>query len=327
MNGNLGIQILERALGRGGIVAYHDVRESSLLESTHITPHAFDAQLEFLTASYHVIPLAEFVQRRVQGQSVRHCVSVTFDDAYAGVLTQGLPILERRQVPATVFVATSYCEGDGRFWWDRYEWIAQQIDPAAKGDLTRTIGLDGSATDDRVRDTILVDHGGRLPPALHGALQTWERRLGQVPERAMNVDEIVRFSRSQLVEFGCHTMHHYALPWLTSDEIQREVREAQQWLEQRLPRVRRFLAYPYGLHSPAAVDAVRESGMDAAFTISGLAATSAFPMYQCPRIGMADVNTLKGLRLRLAWASIPLLKARDREWMRKRTPRTTRSRA
>ena len=166
LNGNLGIRILERALGRGGIVAYHAVRESSRLRSTHITPAALQSQVEFLSASYHVVSLAEFVQRRTAGKSLRRCVAVTFDDAYLGVLTLGLPILERFQVPATVFVATSYCRDGKRFWWDRFEWVAQQLDAAGKTELVRSVGLDGAAGDDLVRDRILLHHRGALPRAL-----------------------------------------------------------------------------------------------------------------------------------------------------------------
>ena len=47
----LGLALLERAFGRGGIVAYHGVRASSLLPSTHVTPATFDQHMDFLAGT------------------------------------------------------------------------------------------------------------------------------------------------------------------------------------------------------------------------------------------------------------------------------------
>lgn len=309
-----GLPVLERLFGRGGIVAYHGVRESSLLRSTHITPEALRTQLEFLAGSYHVVSLAEFVARRKNGRSLRRCVAVTFDDAYTGLLTHGLPILERLRLPATVFVATGFAHRPKPFWWDRFEWVAQRLQDTAKGDLLRSVGLGDQAADHEVRDRIITRFRGGLPRSLDAALRRAEKQVGLVPERAMIGEELARFARSDLVDFGCHSAHHYALPWLAARKVEREIRLDHDWLRARLPRVRPYLAYPYGLYTRDTVEAARRSGMEAAFSIEGRAATSRFPLYYCSRIGIADVNTVKGLRLRLSWVTIPLVAARNGGW-------------
>ena len=315
-----GLALLERAIGRGGIVAYHGVREGSLLRSTHITPTAIQVQFEFLAESYRVLPLAEFVARRKAGRSLRGCVAITFDDAYLGILTHVLPSLKRLGLAATVFVASSFCVREKRFWWDRFEWARQRLEPVRSARLLREAGLDVRAADHEVRDRLLTRYRGALPRALDQALQRAESEVGLVPERAMTTEELLELARCDLVDFGCHTVHHYALPWLTPPKAEKEIRLNHEWLRARLPRVRPYLAYPYGLYTPTTVEAARRSGMEAAFSISGLAATSRFPLYDCPRIGMADVFPLKSLRLRLAWFTIPILALRDRGWIEDRTP-------
>jgi peptidoglycan/xylan/chitin deacetylase (PgdA/CDA1 family) len=318
--GEFGTRVLERALGCGGIVAYHGVREASLLRSAHITPAALQAQLEFVAGSYDVVPLAEFVARRRNGKSLRRCVAITFDDAYSGVLTLGLPILERLRLPVTVFVASSFCRRGKRFWWDRFEWVVRRIDATAKAGLLRSVGLGDQAVDDEVRDRIITHFRGGLPRSLDAELRRAESQVGLVPERAMTGEELLRLARSELVDFGCHSAHHYALPWLAAPKAEKEIRLDHDWLRERLPRVRPYLAYPYGMYTRATVEAARRSGMEAAFSIEGHAATSRFPMYRCSRIGMADVNTVKGLRLRLSWITIPIVAARNRGWIAERAP-------
>jgi peptidoglycan/xylan/chitin deacetylase (PgdA/CDA1 family) len=315
-----GLGLVERTFGRGGIVAYHGVREGALLPSTHITPAAIEAQFEFLADKYRVLPLPEFVARRNTGKSVRGCVAITFDDAYVGILTHVRPILERLGLGATVFVASSFCVREKRFWWDRFEWVLQRIEPEAGARLLREAGLGGQAADQDVRDLLLTRFRGALPRALDLALQRAESQVGLVPERAMTTEELVQLARCELVDFGCHTVHHYALPWLAAPKAEKEIRLNHAWLRERLPRVRPYLAYPYGLYTSATVEAARRSGMEAAFSIAGRAATSRFPLFSCPRVGMADVNSLRGLRLRLAWATIPVVAVRDRGWIAQRTP-------
>ena len=310
---SLGLALLERALGRGGIIAYHGVRETSLLPSTHVTPLALQSHLEFLAREYEVIALEEYVRRRSGGKSLRGCVAVTFDDAYTGVLRYALPLLQRLRLPATIFVATGFCRQQ-RFWWDRFEWVLGGVSAAARADLLRSVGLGATAEHHEVRDRIITHYHGGIPRSLDGALRRAERRLGQVPERAMTLEELLELGNCELIDFGCHSAHHYALPWLPMPKAVKEIRRDYEWLRQRLARVRPYLAYPYGLYTMATVEAARRAGMQAAFSIEQRAATSHFPLYYCPRIGMADVNTLKGLRLRLTWMAIPLVAARNRGW-------------
>ena len=53
-------------------------------------------------------------------------MAITFDDGYANNLYQAKPLLEKYQIPATVFVATDYLEKPREFWWDELERIILQ---------------------------------------------------------------------------------------------------------------------------------------------------------------------------------------------------------
>lgn len=52
------------------------------------------------------------------------------------------------------------------------------------------------------------------------------------------------------ITLGAHTVNHPDLTRLTADECERELRECQNQIQQRLGRPARWLAYPYGTSSP-----------------------------------------------------------------------------
>ena len=78
--------------------------------------------------------------------------------------------------------------------------------------------------------------------------------------------------------------------------------------------MRRFLAYPYGLYDRSTMQAAQDAGMDAAFSIEGRAAGPRFDLYACPRIGVAEVNSLRSLQLRLSWITRPIVAWRNGGW-------------
>jgi len=314
---------LNRLFGSGGVVAYHDVTRAPFSPATHVTVDALARQLEFLISEgYQIVPLRELIERRRAGRSMRRCVALTFDDAYRGVLAHALPVLERFAAPATVFVATGFAASgeEERYWWDRLEWIVSRAERGGGwAAALQTLGLAPSVSSDEVRAELIARGAGRLTGAVAMALAALEQRAGMVPERSLTETELHRLARSDLIDFGCHTESHPALPLLPKEEQRREIRQSYTWLADRLPRVCEFLAYPYGLYDFRTVQAAREAGMEAAFSIEGRAGGARFDLFACPRIGMAEVNTLRSLALRLSWALIPLLAWRNGGW-HPRTP-------
>jgi peptidoglycan/xylan/chitin deacetylase (PgdA/CDA1 family) len=307
------LTLLERIFGTGGVIAYHGVTAEPFLESVHVTVQTLATQLAFVADRYRVIPLREFVARREAGRSLRGCVAVTFDDAYAGIAERALPTLTRYVIPATVFVATGFSQTGGRYWWDRLAWIEARTDDATRhATLVRVTGAPRGSPAETLR--AMVARGGRLSGDAEQALRDAECACGLVPERALTEAELVALARSELIEFGCHTESHPVLPLLPEPERRREITESYRWLAERLPRVLPFLAYPYGLYDWGTVAAARAAGMEAAFSIEGRAASSRFDRYRCPRIGMAEVNNVRGLRLRLNWSTIPLVAWRNGGW-------------
>lgn len=98
-----------------------------------------------------------------------------------------------------------------------------------------------------------------------GGINAWDVARGWASLSLMNAEQI-RYWAERGIEFGAHTRTHADLTQLTVEELQREIVGSKTDLEELLnARVRSF-AYPFGFHTPEAVEAVRET-FDLAFGI------------------------------------------------------------
>lgn len=101
------------------VVLYHRVdkleKDPTMLA---VTPERFEEHLRFFLENYEVISLKEVVSRMDAKTISGKEVAITFDDGYKDNLTNALPLLEKYQVPATIFVTTGQLGQTASFPWD-----------------------------------------------------------------------------------------------------------------------------------------------------------------------------------------------------------------
>lgn len=93
----------------GTVLAYHAVGSCELEHDPYqlyVSSESFVAQMEFLKRHRDVVSLEELVRA-----PRRDKVALTFDDAYAVLLTEALPVLQRLGLPSTIFVPTAFIGG------------------------------------------------------------------------------------------------------------------------------------------------------------------------------------------------------------------------
>jgi peptidoglycan/xylan/chitin deacetylase (PgdA/CDA1 family) len=92
------------------IFCYHRVAEIGFVDphvdDWNVPPEVFERQIAALATFAEFVPLLD-LPRRLCAPSSRPLVCLTFDDGYASVYSRALPVLQRYQAPATVFVVTS----------------------------------------------------------------------------------------------------------------------------------------------------------------------------------------------------------------------------
>lgn len=83
-----------------------------------VSPESFENHLIFLKEHYDIISLTELSHRLVTGTLTGNETAITFDDGYNDNLTNALPILEKHNVPATIFITTGQLGMRAHFEWD-----------------------------------------------------------------------------------------------------------------------------------------------------------------------------------------------------------------
>lgn len=83
-----------------------------------VSPENFENQLLYLRDNFKIIRLSELVQILKNKKIIHGLAVITFDDGYVDNFTNALPILEKLQIPATIFVTAGKVGSNEPFYWD-----------------------------------------------------------------------------------------------------------------------------------------------------------------------------------------------------------------
>jgi peptidoglycan/xylan/chitin deacetylase (PgdA/CDA1 family) len=275
------------------ILMYHRVaRLGTDPWSLCVDPTHFEEHLQVLREFGRALPLARLTDPDTL-QRVSAGVALTFDDGYSDNLHTANPLLERYDVPATVFVATGGLDDSREFWWDELDRILLQpgqlpaclemripgvrhtwdLGPAAHlsdSDFERGRHWRADNEHTPTRRHALYAELYRL---LHGleyhtreqvlaALRTWAGvgAGGRATHRRMSAEEVAALAAGGLVEIGAHTVTHPDLSHLPLSLQTKEIEESKCKLEGLVARPVTSFAYPHGGYTQATVSAVRVAG-------------------------------------------------------------------
>jgi len=169
------------------ILFYHRVADS-FPNAWTISNRRFSQHIEWLERRFDLISLEEAQRRIRSGDSPRPAVALTFDDGYAENCDYALPLLIRKKIPCTYFVASMFVrEG----WPFPHDVAAGQPLPVN--------------TPQQLRE--LADAGIEI-----GAHTRSHADLGRVTDPRVLHDEVVR-SRDELAEMIGHPVRYFAFPY------------------------------------------------------------------------------------------------------------------
>lgn len=283
------------ATTRASILMYHRVAEPERDPwGLAVSPQRFEEQMAVLKKCAQPIRLGELIQQLRSGRCPERAVAVTFDDGYADNLYQAKPVLDRYQIPATVFIATDYVRQARPFWWDTLEDICFQPEQLPKTLHWSLAGREeqidlGQAASDRTSGAGIFPWEAKPGTRLHFFYTIWEKLLrlpiaeqedalrqladwsGQQPwhpdgRRPMRADELPTLESSGWVEIGAHTASHAALSAQSRTRQREEIAKSKSYLEHLLQHPICTFSYPYGDYSRTTAALVKALGFTGACT-------------------------------------------------------------
>jgi len=296
-----------RVLGGALILGYH--RISAVEDDFYqvcVSPENFARHMEALREYAHPISLSKLVQSLKQNVLPPKSVAVTFDDGYADNLHVAKPILEKYDIPATVFICTGYLGRE--FWWDELERLvlSSQADPRA---LRLRAGgaqfkwnppqANSEVGNPEVRRQFrrslyhfLLSLDVEDQTYAMGVIRSWSEvsSPGISTPRAMSEEELLRLVDGGLMELGAHTSHHPMLPQLSFERQKEEIQSSKRDLEALLSEKIAGFSYPNGRATVDAKRLVREMGFTYACTSLHDVIRPGSDVYELTRFWQRDVD-------------------------------------
>ena len=254
------------------VLIYHQVVESKdPMRPSEPDVKEFEQQMAIVARHYNVLPLSAAVKLLKENRLPKNALCITFDDGYINNLTVALPVLRKFDLPATVFVATAFVDGDN-MWNDRL------LDLFGNTQLST---IDLSPLDKP--ELALGDFDNRrnlayeLIPQIK--YQPFEKRITLLDElyKSNNVDEAERkmMSVEQIkelrdagVEIGAHTHDHPILSSHDENVQFTQIEKSKTLLEKWLDESVDSFAYPNGKcgtdYTDQSVEAVKRAGFQCA---------------------------------------------------------------
>ena len=304
-SGILWLLVCMRLRRRIVVLTYHRVLPTSHHASSFstpgiiVTPETFDLHMRFLRRHFNPVDINEFARLLRSGESPapRTCL-VTFDDGWHDNLEFALPVVQRHQVPATLFVAVDYVGTDQCFW---QETLARRLfevrhQPGAAG-LFEDLGIAVTISQhpDEARNVIwkmigeLKEKRPDEVPALLAKLDVMFPVVANPGvDRFLSWEELSQLSSDGLFWVGSHGMSHTPMTRLAPDHVRNELRASRHVIQSRLGSNINSFAYPNGDSDDQVATLVRDAGYAVAFTTRrGFVTTHDDPML-LPRMNVHE---------------------------------------
>ena len=323
---------------RALVLLYHRIAEAeSDPWQLAVSPTNFEEHLQVLSRYWRTVSLGKMTASLNRRRLPRRSIVVTCDDGYANNLLAAKPLLEKYDVPATVFVATGYTGTDREFWWDELERLFLEV-----GVLPDVLSLqiNGSRKQWQLGDGAVYDEDARCrnlkwrgwhqnePTSRHAVyreiwnamrpmsendrlscrldLLSWASadKYARDSHRALSVDELAELTGGGLIEVGAHTVTHPQLSGLNLESQRSEIRQSKLRLEEIVGKKIAGFAYPYGGkgdYNSETISLVRDTGFRHACTTSADFVRRETDSFQLPRVQVTDVDGESFSRLISEW--------------------------
>ena len=252
------LRIFSRPLkGKACILCFHRILPDSQIDAK-LNPnliglcyseHNFDSLIFWISRNYKVVTLDQLILH-LDSKSKEFVVCITFDDGYKDNLTYALPILEKYNVPATIYVTTNFIEKDTMIWWfEIWDIIVKNsyLDFRYKNEHFQFYinNYDQKcSTFFALKKLFLSIKTEQHLELLYKITNSFDYKTYK--NIFLNYSELIYLANHELITIGAHTSNHENLKNLKISELINEYINCKLELESIIKYPVNHFAYPYG---------------------------------------------------------------------------------
>ena len=278
---------------------YH--RVNSINDSVYnltVSPENFEQHIKFLKNNFDCY---RFEEKWLVHD--RPAVVITFDDGYNDNYTYALPILEKYQIPATIFVTTGNLNTRREFWWDelvRLLTVGKNYpDTFTLKDEVFHYTWETDTKEKRIELAKTLRWLLRREPDIlireewFGQLSDWGgvTENGREENASLSYGALKKMQNSEMITIGAHTVNHISLGVLSEERQRKEIVDSLQAIKNCTGIFPTVFSYPFGLNMDFNQDTIKickEAGIiKAVTTIPKLWHREEDP-YHIPRMAVRD---------------------------------------
>ncbi len=270
------------ASGRGIIFMLHHVSPDAPKDFEpnrilKVTPDFLECVIDQVVQDgYDVIALDDVPERLASSNTQRPFACFTFDDGYRDNRDYAYPIFKKRNLPFTVYVPSEFPSGNADLWWLTLEDVIGNVADLTVEMYGEVSQFQTGTADEKYMAFEKVYWWLRSIPEARARAVVAKLADGagidptaKASELVLSWDELKDFAADPLVTIGGHTVNHFALAKLSSEEAKREMANGIRRLEDVLGQPVHHFSYPYGsadAAGPREFELARELGMKTAVT-------------------------------------------------------------
>lgn len=314
--------MVNRRLKKGGVIIlmFHKINDERDPQNLTIPPSVFDQILTEIKKKHKVVFLETLFDANgdlIVDDSVKF--AITFDDGYRDNYDEAYPLLQKHNVPATIYLSYGHMTGELSFWYER---VMSALHNTKKNFIDlKSIGFEKFDLESQNDQDFAINR-----------IMLWLKNFPS-KEREKKCDSIIDLleidpadlkvspmltwgmvdeMKKNNVNFGSHTLTHPILSRENRGTIEKEVVESKKNLEEKTGQMMKGFAYPNGRaedYNDTVLEFTSNTYQHACTTTSGINYAGQDP-YQLKRInidlGMCTNN--RGIFIPdLFWAKIAVL--------------------
>lgn len=272
--------------------------------------HQLEELIVFFKQSFDIISIQEAVELLQQNNNevIGKFLVITFDDGYKDNYTKAFPVLEKHNVTACFFIATSLIGNQKLPWWDRiaYNYRQNQFKSIKLSCWPNAIVFNG---DDReyVRNILAAAKASsRSIEEQMNELEQQHPIAGELPNQEFLSWQDLNEMISCGMDVGAHSHNHEILANLSQDEIIFELTHSKKLIEQNLPYKVVSFSYPVGsqgTYNEQVTNELVSCGYDIAFNFRpGINVSINNNRYDLRRFSIEPATTIDSLKNMLSYA-------------------------
>ncbi len=291
--------------GRVPILVYHrillapetsQVYSAFTLRGLTVSAANFERQINFLRRKYQLLSLAEYVQRKNAGTSLRNCAVITFDDGFKDFISLAWPVLKKYGVPAIIFFPAGFLTA---VHWQHQLYAILDEAKTAKAEVKagqEIVPVDlGNNQEKYLTIRRLITAIGNLGPAQRQ--ETISRlsdilKINKKPtpvELYLAKEDLLKLIREG-VALGAHSVSHEHLEKLSPQQLNEEITRAMEFVKELAGEGPVAFALPFSTGNEEVYKRLAAQGCLCCFSPGSGLNTGTEDMLHLKRIAGLDVN-------------------------------------